>query len=137
MRLNIAAGTAVRFEPGEEKEVELVEFGGKKKYIGFNNLNRWKCYQLKQDKSKAIKSLPATILKTKQHELTDKQDKICQHVWPYTGDKIRLGDTELFIEIEKDFTVYGDEANLAVAKQSVMGWRNRQRPPERKGYWIL
>ena len=38
MRLNIAAGTAVRFEPGEEKEVELVSFGGHKKIIGFNNL---------------------------------------------------------------------------------------------------
>ncbi len=38
MRLNIAAGTAVRFEPGEEKTVELVSFGGNKKIIGFNNL---------------------------------------------------------------------------------------------------
>ena len=38
MRLNIPAGTAVRFEPGEEKQVELVEFGGAKKVYGFNNL---------------------------------------------------------------------------------------------------
>jgi urease subunit beta len=38
MRLNIPAGTAVRFEPGEEKEIELVEFGGNKKIYGFNNL---------------------------------------------------------------------------------------------------
>ena len=38
MRLNIAAGTAVRFEPGEEKDVELVAFGGGKKIVGFNNL---------------------------------------------------------------------------------------------------
>jgi urease beta subunit len=38
MRLNIAAGTAVRFEPGEEKEVELVPFGGKRSVYGFNNL---------------------------------------------------------------------------------------------------
>ncbi len=38
MRLNIAAGTAVRFEPGEEKEVELVEFGGSKTVHGFSNL---------------------------------------------------------------------------------------------------
>ncbi len=37
-RLNIAAGTAVRFEPGEEKQVELVTFGGYKKIVGFNNL---------------------------------------------------------------------------------------------------
>ena len=38
MRLNIPAGTAVRFEPGEEKEVELVAFGGKQTIYGFNNL---------------------------------------------------------------------------------------------------
>lgn len=38
MRLNIAAGTAVRFEPGEEKEVELVSFGGNQIIMGFNNL---------------------------------------------------------------------------------------------------
>lgn len=37
MRLNIAAGTAVRFEPGEEKTVELVAFGGNKIIVGFNN----------------------------------------------------------------------------------------------------
>ena len=34
MRLNIAAGTSVRFEPGEEKEVELVEFGGSRVILG-------------------------------------------------------------------------------------------------------
>ena len=38
MRLNIAAGTAVRFEPGEEKIVELVTYGGAQKITGFNNL---------------------------------------------------------------------------------------------------
>jgi urease subunit beta len=38
MRLNIASGTAVRFEPGEEKEVELVEISGDKTIFGFNNL---------------------------------------------------------------------------------------------------
>ena len=38
MHLNIPAGTAVRFEPGEEKQVTLVEYGGAKKVFGFNNL---------------------------------------------------------------------------------------------------
>lgn len=36
--LNIPATTAVRFEPGEEKEVELVTFAGKQRIIGFNGL---------------------------------------------------------------------------------------------------
>jgi urease subunit beta len=38
MRLNIPAGTAVRFEPGEEKEIELTEFGGARVIHGFNGL---------------------------------------------------------------------------------------------------
>jgi urease beta subunit len=38
MRLNVASGTGVRFEPGEEKKVELVAFGGKRIIQGFNNL---------------------------------------------------------------------------------------------------
>lgn len=36
--LNIPATTAIRFEPGEEKEVELVTYGGKRRVIGFNDL---------------------------------------------------------------------------------------------------
>jgi urease subunit beta len=38
MRLNIPAGTAIRFEPGDEKEVELVTVGGTREIYGFNNL---------------------------------------------------------------------------------------------------
>src|SRR5580698_10800455 len=34
MRLNIPAGTSVRFEPGEEKDVNLVEFAGAKVVLG-------------------------------------------------------------------------------------------------------
>ena len=35
-RLNIAAGTAVRFEPGQTREIELVAFAGDRKLFGFN-----------------------------------------------------------------------------------------------------
>jgi urease subunit gamma/beta len=38
MRLDIPAGTAVRFEPGASKEVSLVEFGGRGELTGLNNL---------------------------------------------------------------------------------------------------
>lgn len=37
-RLNIAAGTAVRFEPGDTREVEVVAFAGKREVYGLNNL---------------------------------------------------------------------------------------------------
>jgi urease subunit beta len=35
MRLDIAAGTAVRFEPGQERDVTLVPFGGRREVYGF------------------------------------------------------------------------------------------------------
>jgi urease subunit beta len=38
MRLDIPAGTAVRFEPGDEKEVALVPFAGSREIYGFNAL---------------------------------------------------------------------------------------------------
>ena len=38
MHLDVPAGTAVRFEPGEGKEVTLAEFGGSGELVGLNNL---------------------------------------------------------------------------------------------------
>lgn len=40
MRLDIPAGTAVRFEPGEQKPIQLVELGGAKLSYGLNHLSR-------------------------------------------------------------------------------------------------
>ncbi|MCA0938843.1 urease subunit beta [Salipiger pacificus] len=36
LRLDIAAGTAVRFEPGQRREVQLIPFSGERKIYGFN-----------------------------------------------------------------------------------------------------
>ena len=38
MRLNIASGTAVRFEPGQQRTVELVDYAGERKVFGFRGL---------------------------------------------------------------------------------------------------
>ena len=38
MRLNIASGTAVRFEPGQQRTVELVDFAGERAIYGFRGL---------------------------------------------------------------------------------------------------
>ena len=35
-RLNIASGTAVRFEPGQSKDIDLIDIKGQKKIFGFN-----------------------------------------------------------------------------------------------------
>ena len=36
MRLDIPSGTAVRFEPGQTKDIELIKIGGERKIYGFN-----------------------------------------------------------------------------------------------------
>ena len=36
-RLNIPAGAAVRFEPGDEKEVQLIDYAGEREVYGFHN----------------------------------------------------------------------------------------------------
>jgi urease subunit beta len=38
MRLNIPSSTAVRFEPGQQRTVELVDFGGNRRVVGFRGL---------------------------------------------------------------------------------------------------
>ena len=40
MRLNVPAGTAVRFEPGDEKRVTLVELAGERRVFGLNGLTQ-------------------------------------------------------------------------------------------------
>jgi urease subunit alpha len=52
---------------------------------------------------------------------------------PTTGDKVRLGDTELFIEIEKDFTVYGDEAKFGGGKTIRDGMAQSARATRNEG----
>lgn len=41
---------------------------------------------------------------------------------PTTGDKIRLGDTDLFVEIEKDLRGYGEKPCTAAANRCATGW---------------
>lgn len=38
MRLDVPSGQSIRFEPGDERDVDLVEFGGARRVVGFNGL---------------------------------------------------------------------------------------------------
>jgi urease subunit beta len=49
MHLNIPAGTAVRFEPGDAKEVELVPFSGSREVYGLNNQTNGPLNQRKEN----------------------------------------------------------------------------------------
>jgi len=52
---------------------------------------------------------------------------------PTTGDRIRLADTELIIEIEKDYTVYGDEAKFGGGKTIRDGMAQSARATRKEG----
>lgn len=41
---------------------------------------------------------------------------------PTTGDKVRLADTNLVIEVEKDYTTYGDEVKFGGGRPFVTAW---------------
>jgi|SRR6186713_301655 len=64
MRLNIPSGTAVRFEPGEEKDVVLVPYGGQARAIGFNNLTGGATGEL---------ALPAALQKARDGNFKNQQ----------------------------------------------------------------
>ncbi|KAJ1287393.1 hypothetical protein BS78_02G006900 [Paspalum vaginatum] len=120
MRLNILAGTAVRFEPGNAKSVTLVSIGGNKVIRGGNGIADGPI-----DSSKLNEVMEKVNENGLGHEdypdaregligdgpfdcIVDRE-KYASIYGPTTGDKIRLGDTNLFAEIEKDFAFYGDE----------------------------
>lgn len=52
---------------------------------------------------------------------------------PTTGDKVRLADTDLFIEVEKDFTVYGDECKFGAGKTIRDGMGQNARAIRKEG----
>ncbi len=110
MRLNIPAGTSVRFEPGEEKEVRLVEFAGERLVLGHKG-------------------------EGKQMSLSIPGRTYADLYGPTKGDRVRLADTELIVEVEKDFAVYGDEITFGGGKvirdgmgQSARATRAERRP---------
>ncbi|CAL1270175.1 unnamed protein product [Larinioides sclopetarius] len=121
MRLDIPAGNAVRFEPGEIKTVTLVEIGGGKIITGGNNLCNGPVIK---------KNLPEIMQRVADFGFGNEIQKDSYPTMPYkiprfsyilnygptTGDKVRLGDTMLIIEIEKDFAVYGDECKFGGGK---------------------
>ncbi|KAK3014210.1 hypothetical protein RJ639_008955 [Escallonia herrerae] len=121
MRLNIPAGTATRFEPGDTKSVVLIKIGGKQVIRGGNRI----VDGLVHDANIAAVSQAVHTRRLGHAEeinasegVTEEGSAICSTIsreayanmyGPTAGDKIRLGDTELFAEIERDFAVYGDE----------------------------
>ena len=92
-RLNIISGTAVRFEPGQTREVELVAIAGRQHIYGFSG---------KVMGSAEVKNTTATSQKSIDRRIH------AEHFGPTTGDKVRLADTDLWLEVEHDLTNVAD-----------------------------
>ncbi|GFY88154.1 urease [Actinidia rufa] len=120
MRLNIPAGTATRFEPGDTKSVVLVGIGGKQVIKGGNGIAD--CPIDDANITSVMESVHARGFSHSEEinasegdiaegssTCTISREAYANMYGPTIGDKVRLGDTDLFAEIERDFAVYGDE----------------------------
>ena len=119
MRLNIPSGTSVRFEPGEEKTVSLVEIAGLRVVRGGNGLidgpvdepeNRARAVQRAREKGFLRDEYVGRFRECPQPGGTSLPRSTYAAMYgPTVGDRLRLGDTCLCVEVEQDFTSYGDE----------------------------
>ena len=112
MRLNIASGEDEQFPPGDMKDVELVEIGGNKEVYGFRGYVNGPVQRI-ESPTISEKSISKQLYVTKYG--------------PTLGDKVRLADTNLLIEVEKDYTVYGEELRFGMGQtiRSGMGMSAR------------
>jgi urease subunit alpha len=112
-RLNVAAGTAVRFEPGQKRKVELVAFAGARVVYGF-----------------AGKVMgPSTALRSRRRGAADEDRpaRLCRDVRADGRRPVRLADTDLIVEVERDLTVYGEEVKFGGGKVIRDGMGQSQR----------
>ncbi|KAM7209372.1 putative urease [Naviculisporaceae sp. PSN 640] len=123
-RLDIPAGTSVRFEPGDTKTVTLVEIGGGKVIRGGNNLasgvvDLSRTEEIVQNLVKAgfaHAPEPAGDMAFLTEGFSMDRAAYATMFGPTTGDVLRLGSTDLWIKVEKDLTVYGDECKFGGGK---------------------
>jgi urease len=122
MRLDIPAGSAVRFEPGDFKTITLVEISGNRVITGGNGLATGPVDMIRlptiitQLQNRGfMHDANAPLLPAPVSNYLDKE-YYADHFGPTTGDLVRLGDTELWARVEKDFTVYGDECKFGGGK---------------------
>lgn len=127
-RLDIAAGTAIRFEPGDSKTVTLVDISGHRVVSGGNLLVNTAAARITTQMERD--SIIARLVKegfghepqlnakigtdVKGFELS--REGYTSMYGPTTGDRVRLGDTALWIEVEKDLCCYGDELKFGGGK---------------------
>lgn len=121
-RLDIPAGTSVRFEPGDTKTVTLVEIGGNKVIRGGNSLASGKldlnrAEEIVQRLQEGFAHVPDPAGDSAHlSAFSMERDAYVRMFGPTMGDLVKLGATDLWIKVEKDYTVYGDECSFGGGK---------------------
>ncbi|KAF8936714.1 urease [Dissophora ornata] len=123
-RLDIPAGNGVRFEPGEKHTVSTVSIGGKKRISGGNGLatgvvNPDRLKKIMSDLVArnflhAAQSPDLNAMEAPEYQIP--RETYRSFFGPTVGDRVRLGDMDLWIEIEKDYAHYGDECKFGGGK---------------------
>jgi len=121
--LDIAAGTSIRFEPGDTKTVTLVEMGGHRVIRGGNtvapghvDMSRAKEIQERLQKGGFAHTPEPTGDGVHIEPFSMTREAYIGMFGPTVGDVVRLGSTDLWIKVEKDYTVYGDECKFGGGK---------------------
>ncbi|EOD47857.1 putative urease protein [Neofusicoccum parvum UCRNP2] len=123
-RLDIPAGTSVRFEPGDTKTVTLVQIDGHQVIKGGNNLASGYIKDLSIAESLVERLQAGGFLHVPEPAgdaahidfATMERSAYVSMFGPTTGDLVRLGATDLWIQVEMDFTHYGDECSFGGGK---------------------
>lgn len=110
-KLDIAAGTATRFEPGESKTVTLVRTGGMAKSRPASPSPMAKRGVMVQHQMPIFPVEKETI-----EPFTLTRAAYAGLYGPTVGDRVRLADSDLWAVVEVDHTVYGDECNFGGGK---------------------
>lgn len=116
MRLGVAAGASVRFEPGETRTVTLVAIGGNSVVISGNGITNGAVSEDARSSAMERVSRGGFLHATDINPPSPQPVKLSRAQYaamygPTTGDRVRLGDTSLLLEVETDHigNHHGDE----------------------------
>ena len=122
MRLNVPAGSSVRFEPGDAKTVTLVEIAGNKRVLSGNRLVNGYATEARKEEvmgrvvAGGFGHSPSASPPAAGKPLMLTRAEYGAMFGPTTGDMVKLGDTGLLAKVEADYTVYGDECKFGGGK---------------------
>ena len=117
------AGTSVRFEPGDTKTVTLVEIGGHKVIRGGSSMAPGPIDTsrieeiLRRLQQNGFSHTPAPSKPSEGIEpFAIDRETYAAMFGPTVGDRVRLGATDLWVKVEKDYIGYGDECTFGGGK---------------------